>query len=338
MKIGITYDLREDYLREGYSEEQTAEFDSIETIAAIEASLHSLGHTTERIGNVRALARCLTQEARWDLVFNIAEGLRGFSREAQVPALLDAFGLTYTFSDPLVLSLALHKGMVKRVVRDLGIRTPDFAVVESSADLGNVCLAFPLFIKPVAEGTSKGISVTSRVGNPTEMRLVCEHLLQSYQQPVLIEAFLPGREFTVGIIGTGDDAVPLGAMEVLLQENADPGIYSYANKKLYESRVRYHLVDDAVAESAVESALAVWKGLGCRDGGRVDLRCDGAGAVHFIEVNPLAGLNPQHSDLVILARMKGIRYVELIKRIVTSATRRSETRSDPCDGARHGVR
>src|ERR1041385_6774131 len=158
MKIGITYDLRDDYVREGYSEEDTAEFDSVETISAIEASLRALGHVADRIGHVRSLARRLALGDRWDLVFNMAEGLSGFGREAQVPALLDAFGVPYTFSDPLVLSLALHKGMAKRVVRDLGIATADFAVVERLSDINGLGLPFPLFIKPVAEGTSKGIS------------------------------------------------------------------------------------------------------------------------------------------------------------------------------------
>jgi D-alanine-D-alanine ligase len=335
MKVGITYDLREEYLREGYGEEDTVEFDSVETVAAIETSLRSLGHSTDRIGHVRSLARRLTQGERWDLVFNIAEGLRGFGREAQVPALLDAFDIPYTFSDPLVLSVALHKGMAKRIVRDLGIRTAEFFVVESLSDIGRVELPFPLFIKPVAEGTSKGVSTASKVCNGTEMRSRCASLLERYQQPVLVEAFLPGREFTVGVIGTGTGARALGILEVLLQEEADPDIYTYANKKLYETRVRYELAEDQVASSAVESALAVWRGLGCRDGGRVDFRCNSGGMPHFIEVNPLAGLDPQHSDLVILARMKGLRYAELIERIVASALQRSAARSAPHGEGRH---
>ena len=118
MKIGITYDLRDDYIAEGYTEEETAEFDHPRTIAAIEDTLQSLGYETDRIGHIRALARRLVAGNRWDLVFNIAEGLRGFGREAQVPALLDAWEIPYTFSDPLVLSLTLHKGLTKRVIRD----------------------------------------------------------------------------------------------------------------------------------------------------------------------------------------------------------------------------
>ncbi|HQM91709.1 MAG TPA: hypothetical protein PLK84_07260, partial [Syntrophales bacterium] len=133
--VGMTYDLRTDYIREGYSEEETAEFDQPATIDAIEETLQSLGYRTDRIGHVRALARRLVAGERWDLVFNIAEGLKGFGREAQVPCLLDAYGVPYVFSDPLSLSLTLHKAMAKRVVRDLGILTPDFAVVEDADDI-----------------------------------------------------------------------------------------------------------------------------------------------------------------------------------------------------------
>ena len=161
MKIGITYDLRDDYLAEGYGEEETAEFDHPRTIAAIEEALQSLGYETERIGHIRALARRLVADERWDMVFNIAEGLRGFGREAQVPALLDAWNIPYTFSDPLLLSLTLHKGMTKRVIRDLGIPTPDFAVVETPEEIATVVLPFPLFAKPVAEGTGKGVTAAS---------------------------------------------------------------------------------------------------------------------------------------------------------------------------------
>ncbi|MDD5207544.1 MAG: D-alanine--D-alanine ligase, partial [Desulfobacterales bacterium] len=140
MKVGITYDLRKEYIAMGLGEEETAEFDKPETIEAIAGALVQLGHRAEKIGNIQALAKRLVAGDRWDLVFNIAEGLRGFGREAQVPALLDAYEIPYTFSDPLVMSLTLHKGMTKRVIRDLGIPTPDFAVVEDETEAGKVDL------------------------------------------------------------------------------------------------------------------------------------------------------------------------------------------------------
>jgi len=322
MKVGITYDLREEYLAEGYSEEETAEFDRPDTVEAIESALHAMGLETDRIGHIRSLVKRLGSGDRWDLVFNIAEGLKGYGREAQVPALLDAYGIPYTFSDPLVLSLSLHKGMAKHVVRDLGIPTADFCVVETELDIPLVRLPFPLFVKPVAEGTGKGVRAASKVSNPGELHSVCRDLLQRFMQPAIVETFLPGREFTVGIAGTGREARALGLMEVILVEGAEGDAYSYANKEGYEDLVQYKLVNDLAAQKAVEVALAAWKGLGCRDAGRVDLRSDASGIPAFIEVNPLAGLHPVHSDLPILCRMAGIDYQQLIGMIMESAFKR----------------
>jgi D-alanine-D-alanine ligase len=158
MKIGLTFDLRSDYLAAGYDELETAEFDRDDTIQAIEKALNKLGHDTDRIGHVRQLIDRLTRGDQWDLVFNIAEGLYGIGREAQVPAILDVYRIPYTFSDPLVMSLTLHKGMTKRVVRDAGIPTSDFRVIEKDGDESRVTFPPPFFIKPVAEGTGKGVT------------------------------------------------------------------------------------------------------------------------------------------------------------------------------------
>jgi D-alanine-D-alanine ligase len=322
MRVGITYDLREDYLAAGYSEEDTAEFDRVDTIEAIEAALQDLGHATERVGHVRSLAEKLVSGIRWDLVFNIAEGLRGYGREAQVPALLDAYDIAYTFSDPMVLALTLHKGMTKRVLRDLGIPTPDFVVVENEADIAGVALPLPLFAKPVAEGTGKGVTASSKILTFAQLFATCRQLLAKFQQPVLVETFLPGRELTVGVVGTGSRARTIGALEVVLKEQAEGDVYSYLNKKNYEELVEYRLAKDAIAEHAQQVARAAWTGLGCRDAGRIDLRVDARGVPNFLEVNPLAGLHPVHSDLPIAARMAGISYRELIAIIMQEATAR----------------
>jgi D-alanine-D-alanine ligase len=322
VKIGITYDLRDDYIAEGYTEEETAEFDHPLTIAAIDDTLQSLGYQTDRIGHIRTLARRLVAGDRWDLVFNIAEGIRGFGREAQVPALLDAWGIPYAFSDPLVMSLTLHKGMTKRVIRDLGIPTPDFAVVERPGEIEAVSLPFPLFAKPVAEGTGKGVTAASKIADRDNLKRVCLELLVVYRQPVLIETFLPGREFTVGIIGTGAEAFSPGVMEVHLTEKAEKDVYSYVNKEDWHGRIVYRLAEDALARTAQETALAAWRGLGCRDGGRIDMRADAHGVPNFIEVNPLAGIRPGHSDLPILCELAGMPYRELIAGIMRSALTR----------------
>jgi D-alanine-D-alanine ligase len=333
MMIGITYDLREDYARAGYDEVDTAEFDSIETITAIEKALQALGHATDRIGPTTSLVHRLGDGQRWDLVFNIAEGMHGFGRQALVPALLEAYEIPYTFSDPLTLSLTLHKGMAKHIVRERGIPTADFVIVNAPADFDDISLPFPLFVKPIAEGTSKGISPLSKVHDMSELRSTCSRLLTRHRQPVLVEVFLPGREFTVGILGTGNAATVLGVVEIKLQGEAEPEIYSYENKKFYEKRVSFCLATDSCSVSAAKTALEVWRILGCRDGGRVDLRCDASGQVNFLEVNPLAGLNPNESDLVILSRLVGVSYSELIGRIVTSALGRPAAQSASHPGA-----
>jgi D-alanine-D-alanine ligase len=322
MVVGITYDLRDEYIAMGFGDEETAEFDRADTIDAIDDTLSDLGYETERIGHVKKLVGFLSEGKRWDIVFNIAEGLYGIGREAQIPALLDAYEIPYTFSDPLVLSLTLNKAVTKRVVRDLRIPTPDFALVEKLPDIDSVSLPFPLFAKPVAEGTGKGISAASRIKNMDDLRSVCSYLLDRFSQPVLIEEYLPGREFTVGILGSGDEARSAGVIEVILNRGAEDSVYSYINKKKYEELVTYRLVDDETADEAVRVSLDAWKGLGCRDAGRIDVRSDQNGVVNFIEVNPLAGLHPVHSDLPILCRLSGTSYKELICEIMKSALKR----------------
>jgi len=326
MNIGITYDLRSDYLAAGYGEEETAEFDQQGTIDAIDAALVELGHATDRIGSARQLIERLARGDRWELVFNICEGLRGIGREAQVPAILDVYGIPYTFADPAVLVTCLDKALTKTIVRAARLPTPDWHVVRELPDCESVHLPFPLLAKPVAEGTGKGIDAASKVVDQASLRQTCERLLERYLQPVLVERFLPGREFTVAIVGTGRDAEVIGTMEITLLEDAEPGVYSYVNKEQCERLVEYAFPpqgSDPTATDAEEVALAAWRALGCRDGGRVDLRCDEAGRAKFIEVNPLAGLHPSHSDLPMIWSAFGRDYVELIDRIVRSAAGRA---------------
>jgi D-alanine-D-alanine ligase len=322
MKIGITFDLRDEYMALGYKEEETAEFDRSDTILAIEKTITSLGYETDRIGNFFNLTKRLLNRKRWDCVFNISEGLFGFGREALVPSLLDQYEIPYTFSDPMVLALTLHKAMAKRVIRDLGIPTPDFFVIERLPEDLPKDLSFPLFVKPVAEGTGKGVSADSKVTNASQLANVCEGMLSKYKQPVLVEKYLPGREFTVGITGTGQDAVSIGVMEIMLGKDAEPDVYSYGNKEYCEELVTYRMIDDAEARQTTALALDVWRGLGCKDAGRIDFRVDENGTPNFMEINPLAGLHPEHSDLCIIASMAGITYKELIASILDSAFKR----------------
>ncbi|HUO01631.1 MAG TPA: hypothetical protein VMU31_02555 [Rhizomicrobium sp.] len=318
MRIGVTYDLRSDYLAQGLGEEETAEFDAEETIVAVCQALGELGHQPERIGGIRLLTQALAKGARWDAVFNICEGLKGVSREAQVPALLEAYDIPYVFSDPLTLALTLDKAMTKRVVRDAGVPTADFAVIEREADIAKVALPFPLFLKPVAEGSGKGVDARSCVKDRGQLEQVARDLLARFRQPVLVEEFLPGREFTVGITGTGAGASVLGVSEIVPKGKYIGHGYGYENKSAWEGKLDIVLVDDSDARAAGEVALAAWRVLRCRDGGRADVRLDGNGKPRFIEVNPLAGIRPGYSDLCFIADFQKLSYRDLIGKFLSS--------------------
>jgi len=323
MRIGITYDLKSEYLAMGYSQEEVAEFDREDTVAGIEQALRASGHEPERIGYIRTLTSMLAAGKRWDMVFNIAEGLRGFAREAQVPALLEAFDIPYTGSDPLTLSLTHHKGYTKQIVECAGVNTPPFAVVSVPDDVAAISLPFPLFVKPAAEGTGKGISSASKVNTPAELAAQCRYVLETFKQPALVEMYLPGREFTVGMIGTGKETRVIGVMEILPIEGAESHAYTYFNKENYEEVIRYELVRDPhILDAAAALCIPAWQALGGKDFCRMDVRFDATGRLAFIEVNALPGLNPTHSDLPIICRHVGVPYDTLIAEVVASARSR----------------
>ena len=322
MRVGVTYDLRADYLAMGYGEEETAEFDAEETIVAICGALTGLGHTPVRIGGIRKLTEALVRGERWDAVFNICEGLKGVAREAQVPALLEAYDIPYVFSDPLTLAASLDKAVSKRIVRDHGISTPDFAVIETLKDVEKIALPYPLFLKPNSEGSGKGVDAKSKVADAAGLKRVAADLLVRFQQPVLVETFLPGREFTVGITGTGAEAEILGVTEISRTDKFIGEGYGYQNKEYWEDKVVIRLCEDDNAIAAGETALAAWRALNCRDGGRVDIREGKDGKPNFIEVNPLAGLRPDYSDLCFIANYKHVAYQDLIGKIMASFLKR----------------
>jgi len=324
LSIGLVCDLRQDYRNTGLSEEDIAEFDSEETAVALETALCSLGHSVERIGHARALCAALVAGKRWDLVFNIAEGLSGRSREAQVPAILETYAIPYTFSDPLTCAATLDKAVAKKLIQAAGLPTPPFAVVTAPTDLANVHLPFPLFVKPTSEGTGKGITAQSKVHSKAELDKQVDRLLKTYHQPVLLEEFLPGREFTVALLGTGQDARVLGTMEIEILDAAFDGIYSYETKEKCEKLVRYSPAPRDALRTRVEAlALNVHRQLECRDAGRVDIRLDAKGAPSFMEMNPIPGIHPTHSDLPMIATQEGMSYKDLIDSIIQSALARS---------------
>lgn len=321
--IGIVYNLRADYEGTGLKEEELAEFDSESTIEAIDSALSRLGYKTERIGNGIELCRRLVSGSRWDLVFNIAEGLKGRCRESQVPAILELYDIPYTFSDPFVCALTLDKNAAKKIVRAEGIRTAESFLVRNLSDIKRVTLPYPLFVKPVAEGTGKGIDSNSRAASESEFEASVKNLLLRYNQPVLVEQYLPGREFTTAVLGNGESPRVIGTFEVKFRKNAPHNDYTFEMKELCEDYIDYSLLSDGPLRDQVELlAMNSYIALECRDAGRVDIRLDGDGLASFMEINPLPGLHPTHSDLPMIATAVGISYDELIKNIVEAALER----------------
>ena len=319
MKVGLTFDLRSWYIDRGYSMDETAEFDKQETVDALESSLKMMGHDTEPIGNAFQLVDALTAGKRWDLVFNIAEGLYGDGRESVVPAILDQYKIPYVFSGPVVMGLSLNKRLAKLVVSAARVPVSPGVLVTELYDLDKMSLHYPLFVKPVSEGTGKGITEKSLVNNSMELRGMVEWILKEFRQPALVEEYLPGREFTVGIVGSGHEAIAIGGMEVICADNLP---YSVEVKENYQNYCKYKPLDEDIADECKSVALSAWKALDAVDAGRIDLKADRKGRICFIEANPLAGLNPVHSDLPILARMYGIEYQKLLEMIMDSAVKR----------------
>jgi D-alanine-D-alanine ligase len=319
MRIGLTFDLRSWYIDRGYSMDETAEFDKAETINALESSLIQMGYETEQVGNVFQLVDALSAGKRWDLVFNICEGLYGDGRESVVPAILDQYRIPYIFSGPVIMGLSLNKHLTRIAVEAAGVPASPGYLISKPEDIAGCTLEYPLFVKPVSEGTGKGISEKSLVKSFMELKEISEMVLKEFNQPALVEEYLPGREFTVGIIGTGDSAVAIGGMEVICANNLPYSVEVKENYKLY---CTYRILDDDIKQECYDVALKAWRALGAVDAGRVDLKADRKGKICFIEANPLAGLNPVHSDLPILSKMYGIEYQSLMEMIMKSAMKR----------------
>eukprot|EP01089_Gocevia_fonbrunei_P014763 TRINITY_DN4124_c0_g1_i1.p1 TRINITY_DN4124_c0_g1~~TRINITY_DN4124_c0_g1_i1.p1 ORF type:complete len:350 (-),score=53.40 TRINITY_DN4124_c0_g1_i1:9-1058(-) len=345
MLIAFCYDRKSDYIKEGFSSEECIEFDTDDTIESLSVTLTELGHRVVDVGNVKSLVKHLSGEEKpkWDLVFNVTEGWYGLARESQVPALLEAYQIPFTFSDGATLTLCLDKGKTKMVLQHYGIPTAPFAIVPNSGSADYIekrgtaavaaspyssQLTYPLFAKVIAEGSSKGVLRESKVSGPDELNSVIDQICSRYPgQDVLIEKYLAGREITVGLIGTGPKARVLGALECKCNDTLDFMSVDIKNTEMWENKVEETKgdMDDPEVKAACETALKIWRVLGCRDAGRVDMRSDiiGKGAVpHFLEVNPLAGLRPNYSQLPTLASHSGFTYTDLIEMIVTSAVER----------------
>jgi D-alanine-D-alanine ligase len=327
MKIGLAYDLKDEVASTpNLPEDALEEYDSPETIEAITAVIESMGHSVIKLGGGREfLANILQSDV--DFVFNISEGQGNYkSREAQVPSALEMLGVPYSGSDPQCLTICLDKPLTKTLVATAGVRTPRWYLVEDYKQLDNLTADVPLpaFIKPAYEGSSKGIRLGSRAETAEQASEIAAGLLEKYLQPVMIEEFIAGDEVTVGLLGNYPPAV-LGIMRVLPKQKNTHFIYSLEVKREWEQLVNYECPAQLKAgtlKEITDFSLTVFKLLGCRDFARLDFKLDPQGVPYFLEINPLAGLNPKSSDLPIMAYKLGWTYQSLVTAILNTALQR----------------
>lgn len=322
MQVGLTYDLIDDYAgRKDIPPDLSMEFDTEATIQAIQDAIEQTGHQVQRIGNIFQLVKFLAEGRSVDLVFNVAEGLWGRAREAQVGALLEAYRIPYTLSDPLTMALCLDKAMTKRIWQRGGLPTPAFAVIANLSEFEQVKSAlpdYPLFVKPVHEGSSMGIGPESIVDCAQALCERVQFILEQYKQPALVEAYLPGREYTVGILGNGSKARVLGVTSRIEAVPVSDG----SQKAKWTDQAVEPIAKGPLREQLEDLALRAYRAVDCKDAGRLDTRLDKHGNPHLLEINALMGLRPKTSALPIIARQAGMAYPQLIAEILQHALER----------------
>jgi D-alanine-D-alanine ligase len=334
LKIGLAFNMKRIDSHEG--DDREAEFDAPETIHAITRAIESHGHTVVPLEATPDFPRALMSSGV-DIVFNIAEGMIGRNREAQVPSLCELLGVPYTGSDSATLSICLDKGLAKRMLRSAQrpgdtqprVETPQFQVLGTGREKLRQ-FRYPVIVKPNQEGTSKGISAKSVVDDEAQLREVARELIGKYGQPALVEEYIVGREFTVGLLGERRPRV-LPPMEVVFLKESSRPVYDYECKQDWENHVRYECPANVTKDElrAIEKTCrTTFMTLGCRDVARVDLRLALDGTVHVIEVNPLPGLTPDYSDLCLIANGAKIDYRTLIGDILSGAIKRWQLKHD----------
>ena len=335
MRIGLTYNEKPESASAAEppsTNDAFAEWDDPSTIAAVEQALGPCGSVIRLEAD-----QFFPQElalARPDLVFNMAEGLHGQSREALVPAICEYLNVPYTGSDPLTLALSLHKGRTKEILAFRGVPTAPFASVQTPADLERVALPFPVFVKPIAEGSGKGVFADNLCETPARLRERVRFLLERYAEPVLVETYLPGPEFTVAILGNGPEAacLPVIGLDFSALPPGAPPVYGYEAKWVWD-RPEAPLaifqcparVPASLHREIERTALDAYHALGCRDWCRVDIRVDRFGVPNVLELNPLPGIIPDpamNSCFPKAARAAGFSYDELVQEVVRIAWRR----------------
>ncbi len=309
-----------------------AEWDTKETIEAVRSALSERHDVTLIEADESSFERL--RALRPEIAFNIAEGFFGVSREAQMPAIFEMLGIPYTGSDPVTLGITLDKARTKEILSYHSISTPPFAVVEHLDQLSSLPPLFPAIVKPIHEGSSKGIFDSSVVRSSGELRAQVERVLFEYQQPALVEKFLTGREFTVAVFGNNEDLEVLPIVEMRfdsLPEGVNP-IYSYEAKWIWdqiEHPIDVHecpaRIDDDLRKRIENLCRATYSVLRCRDWSRIDVRLDEEGKPHILEINPLPGILPDpqdHSCFPLAARTAGYSYSDMLNHVLELAARR----------------
>jgi len=325
--IGITYDLKSDW--QGGKDDPVdaaAELDGHRTIECIKSALESAGHKVILIGGARQLiSRQASHDLKVDIVFNISEGFKGRNRESQVPAILDLYDIPFVGADALSLGVTLDKVMAKKCFIADGIPTARYFKAIMDDDLSRLnTIGFPLFVKTLHEGTSKGITQSSRVENLEQLKAQVEHICLNYKQPALVEEFIKGTEFTVGVIGNNPPkAMPV--VQYAIAGKTDLGNEFYSYRHVAEKLVEHICpapIDGKLARRLQELALQAYRSVDCRDFGRVDFRVDEAGCPYVLEINPLPNLNPD-DVFVLFGQAVGMSYDQIINKIMDEALERS---------------
>jgi D-alanine-D-alanine ligase len=318
LSVGLAFNMKRIGSSDG--DDREAEYDPPETIEAITKAIESHGHTVVPLEATPDFPRML-MSSNVDVVFNIAEGITGRNREAQIPNLCELLGVPYTGSDSATLSICLDKALCKRMLRD--IDTPEFQVLWTGREKLR-SFRYPVIVKPNQEGTSKGITAKSVVDNEAGVRELAREIIERYGQPALVEEYIVGREFTVGLLGERRPRV-LPPMEVIFLNQVERTVYDYQCKQDWEKHVRYECPANLTKEElrAMEKVCrSTFMALGCRDVARVDLRLTKEGRIYVIEVNPLPGLTPDYSDLCLISNGAKMEYRTLIGEILSFAIKR----------------
>jgi D-alanine-D-alanine ligase len=328
MRIGLSFDLKEKIASSEVNlpEDAFEEYDYPSTVNFIASALASAGHNIIRLGGGKEFLENILRE-QVDIVFNISEGRGTYrSREAQVPAVLEMLNIPYSGSDPECLAVCLDKPLTKKLLSIEGIHTPPWWVIRDLSELDTFIwsnVTFPAIIKPVFEGSSKGVRLNSVVSNSDEAITVSRNVLDLYKQPVMVEGFINGDEVTVGILGNSPPLI-VGIMRILPRKKTDRFVYSLEVKRDWQALVDYECPAKLSTKTLADissASLKIFKMLECRDFARVDFRIGPDGIPYFIEINPLPGLG-DYSDLIIMAIKMGWSHDIFIRDVMNTAIKR----------------